>query len=88
MLLLAAALSLPMSSIAMMPVVDAGAIANLIRNFNQLKNQYDLLKQTYQQAQQQLEQAKQLTNDAEGHYGFGGLLNGANDLKKSRVVAG
>jgi type IV secretion system protein VirB5 len=63
-----------MKSFAMLPVVDAGAIANLIKNFNQLKSQYELLQQTYQNAQHQLEQVKQLTNDAEGHYGFGNFL--------------
>ncbi|MGA7536863.1 MAG: hypothetical protein WBV88_06010, partial [Candidatus Rickettsiella isopodorum] len=44
-----------MKSFAMLPVVDAGAIANLIKNFNQLKSQYELLQQTYQNAQHQLE---------------------------------
>lgn len=73
--------SFSVNSFAMLPVVDAGAIANLIKNFNQLKSQYDLLRETYQNAQQQLEQAKQLTNDAEGNYGFGELFNNEQDLK-------
>ena len=63
--------SFSIKSFAMLPVIDAGAIANLIKNFNQLKSQYELLQQTYQNAQHQLEQVKQLTNDSEGHYGFG-----------------
>src|SRR5436190_5738131 len=72
--------SFSIKSFAMLPVVDAGAIANLVKNFNQLKSQYELLQQTYQNAQHQLEQVKQLTNDAEGHYGFGHFLNGEQDF--------
>lgn len=72
--------SFTIKSFSMLPVVDAGAIANLIKNFNQLKSQYELLEQTYQNAQHQLEQVKQLTNDAEGHYGFGNFLNGEQDF--------
>lgn len=75
------ALIFPLSCFAVIPVTDVGAIANLIKNYNQLKSQYDLLHQTYQNAEQQLDQAKKLRSDAEGHYGFGGLMNGASDLK-------
>lgn len=74
-------LVLPISSFAMLPVVDINAITNLIKNYNQLKSQYDLLHQTYENAQQQLDKAKELANDVEGHYGLGGLMNGASDLK-------
>lgn len=72
--------SFSIKSFAMLPVIDAGAIANLIKNFNQLKSQYELLQQTYQNAQHQLEQVKQLTSDSEGHYGFGNFLNGEQDF--------
>lgn len=74
-------LAWPISCFAVIPVTDVGAIANLIKNYNQLKSQYDLLHQTYQNAQQQLETTKELTHDSEGHYGFGGLMNGTRDLK-------
>ncbi len=73
-------ISFSIKSFAMMPVVDAGAIANLIKNFNQLKSQYELLQQTYQNARYQLEQVKQLTSDSEGHYGFGHFLNDEKDF--------
>ena len=74
--------SLSMKGFAMLPVVDVGAISNLIKSYNQLKNQYDLLRQTYQNAKQQLDQVKQLTQDAEGHYGFGRLFNGEQDFNQ------
>lgn len=81
-LLFAGLMSLSMKSFAMLPVVDVGAISNLIKSYNQLKNQYDLLRQTYQNAKQQLDQVKQLTQDAEGHYGFGRLFNGEQDFNQ------
>ena len=72
---------LPLKSFANLPVIDVGAIANLIKNYEQLQSQYRLLTQTYQNAKQQLDKVKQLANDAEGHYGLGGLMNSAEDLK-------
>ena len=80
-LFLSATLLLPVVCRASIPVVDFGAIANLIKNYNQLKTQYSVLKNTYQTAQQQLSQAKQLRQDSEGHYGFGGLMNSQHDLQ-------
>ena len=74
-------LLLPLTSTAMFPVIDAGAIANLVKNYRQLQSQYDLLRQTYDNATQQLNQTRQLTHDAEGNYGLGQLLNSAQDLK-------
>lgn len=67
---------------AMLPVVDAGAIGNLVKNYMQLEKQYTLLQNTYQNEQQELNQTKALTNDAQGHYGFGGFMNGAQDLQQ------
>lgn len=71
----------PINSFATLPVVDFGAIANLLKNYNQLKSQYDLLHQTYQNAQQQLDKANELTQDEEGHYGYGRFKNSDHDLK-------
>lgn len=81
-LLFAGLVCFSVQSFAMFPVVDVGAIANLIKSYNQLKSQYDLLRQTYQNAKQQLDQAKQLTQDAEGHYGFGRLFNSEQDFNR------
>ena len=78
------ALTMPISSFAIIPVTDVGAIANLVKSYNQLKSQYDLLHQTYENAQQQLDTAQQLTHDSEGHYGFGGMMNGPGDLKNQQ----
>lgn|SRR3989338_5693902 len=66
---------------AMLPVVDFGAIANLIKEFEQLKAQYDLLRQTYENAKAQLNSAKELVRDAEGHSGYGDILNSEQALQ-------
>ena len=66
----------------MLPVMDIGTITNLIKNFNQLKNQYDLLNDTYKNAKKELEQVKRLARNAEGHYGFGNFFNTVQDLQK------
>ena len=80
-LFLFSAFAFPVSCFAVIPVTDVGAIANLIKNYSQLKSQYELLSRTYQNAERQLSQVKRLRSDTEGHYGYGGLMNGANDLK-------
>lgn len=69
---------IPVQSLAVVPVVDSGAIVNLIKNFNQLKKEYDVLQKQYQTSQQQLDQIQRLKQDSEGHYGYGGLLNDSN----------
>ena len=71
----------PVSCFAMLPVVDAGAIANLVKSYNQLKSQYDLLSKTYENQQLQLNQEKQLTDDSEGSYGSGAFMNDDSALK-------
>lgn len=72
--------SFPLGAWCTLPVVDVGSITHLVKQFKQLKSQYDLLHETYQNAQQQLEQVRRLTSDAEGHYGFGELFNTVQDL--------
>lgn len=66
----------PLSSFA-----GSAEVAQLILQLHQLKQQYELLKKTYSEAQDQLDEAKKLRADAEGHYGYGGLLNDAKDFK-------
>ncbi len=73
---------IPLSSYATgFPVVDIASVSALLQNLSQLEKEYDTLKNTYDNAKEQLDQAKALTQDAEGHYGFGGLENGLSDLK-------
>ncbi len=48
--------------------------------YEKLKAQYDLLKQTYDNAVNQLNTAKRIASDAEGHYGYGNLINDAASL--------
>src|SRR3990167_4230213 len=74
-ILSSAILFFSVNSFAMLPVVDAGAILNLVNQLKQLKKQYDLLNDTYKSSQAQLYQARAITNNQQGHYGYGGLLN-------------
>ena len=74
------ALLLPSYVIASLPVIDIGTIANLIKTYEQLQQQYTLLKTTYKNAQEQLKQAQEMVNAFKGHYGYGELLNRASDL--------
>lgn len=79
---------LTMKAQAMMPVIDAAAIAQLANQLEQMKAQYDLLNETYQNATQQLETSKsqldginRLKDFNSGNYGYGGLSNGLDELK-------
>lgn len=76
------------NALATIPVIDYTALMNAIKEYKQLKTQYDLLHNTYTNAKEQLDEAKDLNgkakslvSDAEGHYNFGSLLNGNDDLK-------
>lgn len=69
------AILMPNTSFAILPVVDTAALAKLGSELKKLQQQYQLM-------QQQLDTAKEIASDAEGHYGFGDLLNGTQDLVK------
>ena len=73
---------LPLLAQATLPVIDYSAVANLIKQYQQLQKQYALLQQGYALSQQQLNMAKQIANGQIGHYGFGQYLNSAEDLKR------
>lgn len=60
---------------ASMPVIDFASIENLIRNYQVLKQQYQVLLSSKETLSKQLTQEKELTQDAEGHYGFGQLFD-------------
>jgi type IV secretion system protein VirB5 len=73
---------------AVMPVIDAGAIANLAKQLSAMKRQYSLMSDTYKNARAQLDNAQsqldsvnQLKNFNSGHYQFGDLDNTLSDLK-------
>ncbi len=70
----------PMSANALVPVIDFASIQRLIAQYDQLMRQYHVIKKTYHNAQQRLKQAKRIASDAEGHYGYGNLLNSSADL--------
>lgn len=58
---------------AFYPVIDVTAIAQLIKQVDQLKQQYD-------NAVQQLQQQQEIVKDAEGNYGWGTQLDSAADV--------
>lgn len=58
-----------------MPVIDFTTINNMIKEYQQLKEQYDLLTKTYENARKQLNEVKEISKTAKGHYGFGKVLN-------------
>lgn len=72
---------------AMLPVVDAGAILQMVSQLEQLKEQYDLLKDAHDTAKSQLtngvsqlDELKNLSHFNSGSYGFGDLKNSIDDL--------
>lgn len=73
---IAICLLFPLSSFAFLPVIDLTAVANLVKELDQLKHQYKLLNQTYQTSQNTLYQAKTISSEGKGSYGFGNLFNG------------
>lgn len=78
-LLLLSLLSMPLHA-DILSVADAAMLVKAIEQLEQLRSQYQLLSQTYSTAQSQLEGIQQLKQFNSGHYGFGGMANGAADL--------
>ncbi len=79
-LIIAIILLSPVSCFAVLPVIDPAAIVDLVRQLTELKKQYDVMQQTYETTQNELNQTKELTNDAEGHYGYGNILNNQTNM--------
>ena len=71
-----AAMIMPISGFAFLPVIDPTAVYNLIRQLNTLHNEYTEMQKQYANSQDQLYQAKVITSNQEGHYGYGDLLDG------------
>ncbi|MDF1654360.1 MAG: type IV secretion system protein [Coxiellaceae bacterium] len=63
-------------------VVFAWGIVHDPINYAQMLTNYQQLIQQYELLQQQFSKLKQLSNAAQGHYGFGDMLNGAQDLTR------
>jgi len=85
-LLLALFVVTPLSSVAA-PTLDPGVLAALAKQLGQLQLQYHKIKQSYEELEEtyanaklRLTEAKEIAKDAEGHYGYGSLLNSAADL--------
>ena len=70
------------SAQALTPVIDAGAIAKLAKQLQEMQKQYKLMNNTYNNAKGQLDAAKVLNQFNSGHYKFGNLKNSAADLKE------
>ena len=68
---------LPLKSFA---IGDAAVVAQLVKNLAEMKKQYTKLEEQYKAMQQQYQTLENIQGDAEGHYGFGNLLNSAQGL--------
>ena len=62
-------------------VADTELILNSLKQLSQLRDQYRLLSDTYQSAQNQLDSMNRLKDMHSGHYGFGDLSNGLDELQ-------
>lgn len=82
---LSGAVLMPIRGFAMVPVVDAGAIANMIKQLAALKQQYQQMRQSYDMARNQWNTAKGIQNiihdTSSGHYGIGQFMNSDSDIK-------
>lgn len=74
-ILTCALICLSSNALALIPVIDIPAIANLVKQYKQMQMEFSLLKETYDNAKHQLTTAKKLVRNSEGHYGFGSYLN-------------
>lgn len=71
----------PMASADVVGATDAAILANVVKQLNQLKNQYKLLNDSYTTAKSQLDGINDLKKLNSGSYGFGNLDNGLDNLK-------
>lgn len=86
---------------ATMPVVDWSAIFQMTKQLKEMQRQYQVLNSTYRNTTQQLQNGQSILNNAKsqlqstkdlinknsGHYGFGNLKNGIDDLKNQQWSA-
>ena len=62
-------------------ITELQLLATAMKQLDELRNQYSMLKNTYDNAQNQLNSLNNLKNMNSGHYGFGELENGLDQLK-------
>lgn len=74
-------LNLPLSSNAML-VEDPTEWAKTTMIYHQLVEQLQKTEAQYSLLQEQYQKLQLLEADAEGHYGYGGLINGISDLSQ------
>ena len=65
-------------------ITDIQMLATALEQLSQLREQYRLLTDTYQTAQNQLDSVNRLKEMNSGHYGFGELSNGLDELQSWR----
>ncbi len=61
-------------------VFDAAGWAVFGRQLTQMEQKAQQAQQRYEQLQQQYELMKRIKSESEGHYGYGSLMNGPQDL--------
>jgi len=62
------------------PVYDEASVAKLAQEVNTLSKQLDDLDGMYRTAKDEYDRTGQIQNELQGKYGYGGLLDGANDF--------
>ena len=62
-------------------ITELQLLATAMKQLDELRNQYSMLKNTYDNAQNQLNSLNNLKNMNSGHYGFGELENGFDQLR-------
>lgn len=70
-----------MSKVYANVVIDYHLLVTSIKQLTELRNQYRLLKDTYETGKNQLDNLKAIKNMNTGHYGFGDLENGLEELQ-------
>lgn len=71
----------PLQSFALYFVNDLGANVKLLQELKSAAKRYSELQKQYSNMEKRLHTVQSIQKDAEGHYGYGSLLNGAKDLE-------
>lgn len=74
------ALLSPTASFAIL-IEDPSEWAKTLQVYEKMKEEISQLQKEYQMLTEQKQKLETLVNDAEGHYGYGAILNSAADLK-------
>jgi type IV secretion system protein VirB5 len=80
-IIMALLLNIQLAHADMLGVTDVELIATSLKQLSVLRDQYQLLKNAQQQSKEQLQSMNRLRDMNGGHYGFGDLSNGLDELQ-------